>query len=173
MGGTKKIVILSILVAQALVLHLLEGLIPSGVPLPGVKLGLANIITLLTIILFSCKETVSVVFIRILLGSLLGGGLSAFIFSITGGILSALVMTVLYNKAAKFFSLISISVIGALFHNFGQLAAASLIISNFNLFYYLPVLTVSGVLTGLFVGAVAQVTKRHLLNFFNNFPTLF
>lgn len=151
-------VLLSILISQALVLHVIERAIPVPVPVPGVKLGLANIISLITIILFGYKEAVVVVTIRTLLGSLFGGGLSSFMYSLAGGLLSTSVMALMYLKNKNMFSIPTISTVGAVFHNIGQIGVASLVISNIHLFYYLPVLLVSGVITGIIIGFTVQFT---------------
>lgn len=151
-------VLLSILISQALVLHVIERAIPVPVPVPGVKLGLANIISLITIILFGYKEAIVVVTIRTLLGSLFGGGLSSFMYSLAGGLLSTSVMALMYLKYKNIFSIPTISTVGAVFHNIGQIGVASIVISNIHLFYYLPVLLVSGVITGIIIGFTVQFT---------------
>jgi len=151
-------VLLSILISQALVLHVIERAIPVPVPVPGVKLGLANIISLITIILFGYKEAIVVVTIRTLLGSLFGGGLSSFMYSLAGGLLSTSVMALMYLKYKNMFSIPTISTVGAVFHNIGQIGVASIVISNIHLFYYLPVLLVSGVITGIIIGFTVQFT---------------
>jgi heptaprenyl diphosphate synthase len=160
MGRTKKMVVLGILISQALILHIIERMIPVPVPVPGIKLGLANVVSLMTIAFFSAKEAVIVVILRTLLASVFGGGFSAFIYSLAGGLISALVMALMYKKYGSIFSLPAISVVGAVFHNIGQLTVASLIVLNIKLFYYLPVLMISAVITGLFIGFVAQYTLQ-------------
>jgi heptaprenyl diphosphate synthase len=97
MKNTRKMVILSVLVSQALVLHVIERMIPVPVPIPGVKLGLANVISLFTIIIFGTKEALLVTFLRTILASFFGGGVSSFLYSFTGGIISALVMAFMYK----------------------------------------------------------------------------
>ncbi len=168
MTKTKKMVLLSILVSQALVLHIIERAIPMPIPVPGVKLGLANIISLFTIMVFGYRETIIVVLLRTFLGSLFGGGLSSFLYSLSGGLLSATVMAFMYIKHKEIFSIPTISTVGAVFHNIGQIGMASLVISNINLFYYLPVLLISGVITGIVIGLTVQFTlvplKRILRN---------
>lgn len=162
MTKTKKLTFLSILIAQALALHVLERFFPIPVPVPGVKLGLANIITLFTIIIFGFREAVIVVVGRTFLGSLFGGGPTIFLFSVIGSLLSTLIMTILYKNFSKIFSIPTISIMGAVFHNIGQITVASFIVANFNLFYYLPVLLISGVITGLFIGLTVQFTLQPL-----------
>lgn len=156
MTKTRKMVLLSILISQALALHVIERAIPIPVPIPGVKLGLANIISLFTIIVFGYKETIIVVLLRTFLGSLFGGGISSFLYSLSGGLLSATVMATMHTKHKDIFSIVTISTVGAVFHNIGQIAAASLVISNAYLFYYLPVLLISGVITGVMIGLTVQ-----------------
>lgn len=162
MKNTKKMVILSVLISQALVLHVIERMIPVPVPIPGIKLGLANIVSLFTIIIFGGKEALLVVFLRTLLASFFGGGFSAFAYSLAGGILSTLVMAFLYRYSRGIFSIVAISVVGAVFHNIGQILIASLVVRNVNLFFYLPVLLIAGVITGIFIGVAVQYTMRPL-----------
>jgi heptaprenyl diphosphate synthase len=162
MKDTRKMVILSVLISQALVLHVIERMIPVPIPVPGIKLGLANVISLFTIMIFGWKEALLVVFLRTMLGSFFGGGISSFLYSIAGGILSALVMAILYKYFSKVFSIVAISVVGAVFHNVGQILVASMVVSNANLFFYLPVLLIAGVITGIFIGLTVQMTMRPL-----------
>lgn len=160
MSRTKKMLLLGILVSQALILHLIERMIPVPVPVPGIKLGLANAVSLMTIAFFGAKEALLVVALRTFLGSVFGGGVSSFIYSFIGGMISTLAMAVMYKSFGDLFSLPVISVVGAIFHNIGQLFAASLIVQNFRIFYYLPVLMISAVITGLFIGFAVKYTLR-------------
>lgn len=160
MSKTKKMVVLGILVSQALILHIIERMIPVPVPVPGIKLGLANAVSLMAIVFFGAKEALIVVVLRTFLGSVFGGGFSAFIYSLIGGFISTLAMAIMYKRFRSIFSLPAISVVGAVFHNIGQLAVASLIVLNARLFYYLPVLMISAVVTGLFIGFAVQYTLR-------------
>jgi heptaprenyl diphosphate synthase len=162
MKSTRKMVILSLLVSQALVLHVIERMIPVPIPVPGVKLGLANVISMFTIIIFGWKEAMLVVFLRTILGSFFGGGVSSFLYSFTGGIISTIAMAVLYKYFKKIFSIVAISVVGAVFHNIGQILIASMVVSNVNLFFYLPVLLIAAVITGIFIGLTVQYTMKPL-----------
>lgn len=166
MSKTNKMVLMGILVSQALILHLIERMIPVPVPVPGIKLGLANAISLMAIVFFGTKEALVVVALRTFLGSVFGGGVSAFIYSLIGGCVSALAMAIMYKRFRNLFSLPAISVVGAIFHNVGQILVASLIVQNMKLFYYLPVLLISAVITGLFIGFAVQYTlkpMKHIL----------
>jgi len=159
-------VLMGILVSQALILHLVERMIPVPAPVPGIKLGLANAISLMAIVLFGPKEALLIVAMRTFLGSVFGGGVSSFIYSFIGGTISTLAMAVMYKKFRNLFSLPAISVVGAIFHNMGQIFVASIIVQNMKLFYYLPVLLISAVITGLFIGFAVQYTlkpMKHIL----------
>jgi heptaprenyl diphosphate synthase len=166
MSRTKKIVLLGILVSQALILHLIERLIPVPVPVPGIKLGLANSISLITIVLFGFKEALAVIVMRTFLGSVFGGSISSFIYSFFGGVISTIVMAIMYRRFENMFSLPAISVTGAIFHNIGQILVASLIINNVKIFYYLPALMISAVITGLFIGFVVQFMLKPVKHIF-------
>ena len=160
MKSTKRLTTVAMFISAALVLHVVEGMLPVPFAAPGVKLGLANVVTLVAIMFFKFREILLIVILRCLLGSLFGGSISGFLFSITGGILSAVSMWFFYNKLGKYFSLIGISIIGAIFHNIGQLLAASLIIADFRIYIYLPVLMIASVITGIFIGIVCSYMKK-------------
>jgi len=161
---TKRIVLLSLMVAQALVLSIIESWVPVPVPIPGVKLGLANIITIIVIIFCDFKDVLIVVLLRCVLSAVFGGGVSGFLFSFAGGILSAIVMYTLYRVGSKVFSIIGISIAGAVFHNIGQIVIASIIMKDMAFYTILPILLVSGVIMGLFVGLCSSFLERALRN---------
>ncbi|HHW99114.1 MAG TPA: Gx transporter family protein [Firmicutes bacterium] len=164
MNTTRKIVLLGILVALALALHVAERALPLPVlPVPGVKLGLANIVTLTAIFILPLPEITLLVVGRTILAAAFGGGLSGFLFSLAGGLLSMLVMYLMVHRATDWFSLPAISVMGALFHNLGQLLVAAFIVRTLGIFLYLPLLLLSAGLTGLAVGFTTLVLLRSLL----------
>jgi len=161
MGRVRDMVILGLIISQALVLHLLEGFMP--VLAPGMKLGLANIMTLVTLAIYGFKEAIIIVSIRSVLGSLLGGSVTAILYSLAGGILSCLVMGGLYYKYRPYFSIMGISTAGAIFHNIGQLLMASWMFGSVGiLFSYLPLLTVTALGTGFFVGLASRYMIKYL-----------
>jgi len=165
MRRTKKIILLGMMVSMALVLHIFEGFIPlSGVMPPGAKLGLANIITVIAIIAFGFKEAVLVVVLRTFLGSLFGGGFMVFFYSLAGGLLSTAVMSILYKKFNRHFSLTGISIAGGVFHNIGQLLVFSIVVNTAGIFAYLPILLIAGVATGYFIGLAASFLERYIKN---------
>lgn len=152
---TRKLTMLAVFVSLAMILSVVENLIPIPIAVPGVKLGLANIITVLVILKFGPKEAFVVVFLRCLLVSMLFGGPIIFLFSVTGGLLSTLVMVLLYKYFGKVFSILGISVAGSIAHNIGQITIACIILNEFLIVTYLPVLLVTGIITGVFVGILS------------------
>lgn len=160
MTKLKKTILLGILVGIALIIYIVEAQIP--LMFPGMKLGLANVISLTALILFGWKEAIVIMLLRTFLGSVFSGNMSSLLFSLTGGILSNIAMILLYTYFKNTMSICTISIIGAIFHNIGQLLAAGFIINNFNIYLYLPVLMVSGVITGYFIGLVTKYLNHHL-----------
>lgn len=158
-------VLLALMVSQALILSIIESWLPTQAlfpAVPGVKLGLANIITMVVIVFFDLKDVLAVVIVRCILASIYGGGLMVFMFSITGGILSALVMWLLYKFFSTKFSLMGISIAGAVTHNAGQILIASVLMKTLAVFSYLPILLVSGIIMGLFVGLCSNFMTKAL-----------
>lgn len=157
MFSTRRLVFLSMLVALGTVLHVVEAMIFIPLPLPGVKLGLANIVTLFAVYLYGIRGGLAVAVARVLLGSLIGGILLSpgFFLALSGAIASTLVMAWLF-KHTTCFSVIGISMAGAVGHNLGQLLAASLILQSSAVFYYLPVLLLAAVPTGFFTGHILK-----------------
>lgn len=160
MKKTKKMVLISLLVAIALVIYIIESQIP--VLFPGIKLGLANSISLVVLVFLGWKEALLVMSLRILLGSIFTGNMASFMFSIAGGLLSNIIMIILLKNFKDNLSLPTISVCGAIFHNIGQLFAASFVIQDFRIYIYLPVLLISAVVTGYFVGILTSLLYPRL-----------
>lgn len=160
----KMIVILGLLISIGLVLHVVESLLPLSFFVPGAKIGLANIASLLGLIIFGFKAGLLILFARIVAGSLLGGTFLTFNFfmSLSGGTASFILMSIIYLVFNNYFSLIGVSVIGAVFHNIGQIITASFIISNFGLIYYLPYLTLLAIPSGVGIGLIVQFTENYL-----------
>jgi heptaprenyl diphosphate synthase len=162
-SSVKKIVLLGLLISQALVLSIIESWIQIPVPVPGVKLGLANIITVVVIVYFGFREALTVVIVRCVLTSFFGGGgWMFFFFSAAGGILSTMIMSILYKTGRNKFSLTGISIAGAITHNIGQLLVAAFFMRDPAVAVYLPVLLVSGCIMGFFVGFVSNLLVNAL-----------
>ncbi|QTL97253.1 heptaprenyl diphosphate synthase [Iocasia frigidifontis] len=168
MERTRKIVLISLLVSLGLILHFVEAMLPMAFIVPGAKLGLANIVSLMGIVLFGFQGGFLILMMRIILASLMAGTLMTinFYLSIAGGLLSFLFMYGAYYYLGKRFSLLGISILGAVFHNLGQIVTAYYIIANPGIFYYLPYLILLAVPTGLGVGLVTYYTLSYLNRYF-------
>lgn len=156
MSNHKRNAIIIILVTNAILISLLEFFIFIPLPIPGIKLGLANIITLLAIVFLNFRYVLNVVVIRCLVVAVLTRGVLTLAFSLTGGILSAIVMAILYKKFSSLFSIKGISITGAIVHNTTQITVASFILGQVVIFYYLPILLVSAVITGYITGSIGE-----------------
>ncbi|EJU19921.1 heptaprenyl diphosphate synthase component I [Peptoanaerobacter stomatis] len=163
MNKTSKMVLLAIMLSFSLVLYYIENMLPPiNLIAPGAKLGLSNIISLTCLYVFGFKEAFVILFMRIFLSSTFYGGISTFMYSISGGILSIIAMGILKKLDLKSVSMIGISVVGALFFNVGQLLVASFMISNTKIFYYLPYMSFISIATGIFIGITSQFLTEHL-----------
>ena len=146
----KKVAFIGLLIAFGLALSFLESLIPQVIPIPGVKLGLANFAVLMTLYLFGFKEALIMNFARILLASMMFGSAFSFFYALSGALLSILI-EVLLIKIDKM-SEIGVSVAGGIAHNVGQILLAIIITKTIGVLYYLPFLIVSGILAGIVIG---------------------
>lgn len=156
---TPRLALLGMLVALAMVLSWLEAQIPVFVAVPGMKLGLTNLVVLTALYGMGAKEAVFLNFVRILLVGLTFGNMVSFLYSLAGGILSGIIMIGL--KRTGRFSVITVSVAGGVFHNVGQILVAMAILETASLVYYLPFLWLGGMVSGLLVGILgAQLVKR-------------
>lgn len=158
--GKGKTAYMGLLLAFALILSYVESLIPFFFGIPGMKLGLANLAVLLTLLLFGAGEALTINIGRILLSSFLFGNMSMLLYSMAGGLLSFLVMVLM--KKTKKFSITGISMGGGVFHNIGQLLVAFIVVETKSIFYYLPVLLVAGVVTGFLNGLITTTVYPHL-----------
>ncbi len=152
--STKKITLSALMVALAMILSYIEALIPFSFGIPGIKLGLANLVVLAALYLFGPVQALLISVVRIFLISITFGSMAALLYSLAGGLLSFFVMLIL--SKIKGFSVIGISVAGGVSHNLGQLIVAALVVENMNLFFYFPVLILAGVITGLLIGIAVK-----------------
>ena len=155
---TKKITALSMLTAFALVCSIIEDRFPLPINLPGVKLGLANIFIFSVIILFGFSEALLVVFVRVVMNAMFGITPAAILYSLPAGLVSSTIMFLLYKCASKQFSIVSISICSSVMHILTQLTIAYLILKESLIFSLLPILLLSAIVTGLFVG----ISTNHL-----------
>lgn len=154
MAKTKKLCFMAVLTAIALTIFMIENQLPSPVPIPGIKLGLANIITLTAMAILGRKEAGAILVARIIMGAIFAGSPSTFIYSAAGGILAYIVMCVTIGLF-KENQLWIVSALAAIAHNAGQLGACALIVKTPGIFAYAPILAASGVITGVFTGFAA------------------
>ena len=152
---TRKLTTLGLLTAIALTIFMVEARIPAIVPLPGVKLGLANIVTVFTVFALGPRDGVLVLAARIFLGAVFAGNFSTIFYSAAGGAL-AIAVTILLRKILTKKQLWVAGCLGAIAHSIGQMAMAITLLETPSLILYLPVMIVISIITGLFTGLCAQ-----------------
>lgn len=152
MKKLNKNIFLSILVSIGLGLSVLESSIPLPIAIPGARLGLSNMVVLVTLVVFGFKEGIIVSALKSIVLMLITGSVSSFIYSFSGAIVSCIAMYLVYRYFSSIFSLIGVSIFGALFHNFTQVSIASLMMNNIRIYTYLPFLMLLSLFTGYFVG---------------------
>jgi heptaprenyl diphosphate synthase len=153
---------LALLVSMGLALSIIESFIPVPFIMPGAKLGLSNIVILITLVLFGFKEALIVGILKSIAFVLSTGSVSSLIYSLLGSVFSCLIMYFVYKYFSNIFSLIGVSIFGAVAHNVSQVAVASLIMNNFKVFSYLPPLLPVSLLTGYFVGLSSIYINKNL-----------
>lgn len=158
---TQKIAMLGLFTTIALTIFMIEAAIPALVPIPGIKPGLANIVTLFILLRYSERDAALVLLCRIILASVFGGQMVSFLYSICGGVFCLAAM-VLMNRFLKGQYIYLTSIVGAVFHNIGQILAAYVILQMKGIFVYVPFLMISGVITGLFTGLVCHFFNRYI-----------
>ena len=158
--NTHKLVLIGVLTASAIVIAILESFIPS-IGIPGIKLGLANIVILITIYELGVMEAAFINILRVVIVAVVRGTLLSmgFFMSLTGAFLSFGIM-VLFALTIKKFSVIGVSVIGAIFHVIGQILVAMIYLDSAYILFYLPVIALSAIITGVLVGIIAQTVIR-------------
>ena len=160
----KRLAFLSMMTAFALVLSYIEALLPPiYAAVPGVKIGLPNIVIIFLLYRLSFKEAIIVSFVRMFLVALLFGNAMTLLYSVAGAVLSIAVMWVL--KRTKFFSKVGVSVAGGIFHNVGQIVVAAIVLKTAEIGFYMPVLAVSGTLAGIAVGLISTLLLKKLEKF--------
>lgn len=164
-GGSKlknRAAYFGVFTALALIFSYVESLIPIHFGVPGIKLGLANLLIVIFLYKRNAKEALLLSVIRIVLSGFLFANLFSILYSLAGGILSLAVMA--YLKKRGTFSVVGISIAGGVAHNLGQLVVAMLVVETYRVGYYFPVLLIAGVLTGMLIGIVAAEILKRLKN---------
>ncbi len=155
----KKVATYGLLVALAFILSYIESLFPLSLAIPGIKLGLANLVVVIALYSMGAVDALLLSLLRILLVGFTFGNLSMMLYSLAGGMLSWLLMTIF--RKTKLFSMTGVSIIGGIAHNTGQIGVAILVVETFDIAYYLPFLLIAGVITGAVIGILgAMINKR-------------
>ena len=157
-----RVAYFGVFTALALIFSYVESLIPIQLGIPGVKLGLANLIIVIALYKMRLSEVFLLSIVRILLSGFLFGNYFSILYSLAGGLLSLVVMALL--KKTGDFSVMGISMAGGVSHNVGQLVVAMLVVETFSVGYYLPVLLVAGLGTGFLIGVAAGEMLKRLVN---------
>lgn len=158
-----RVAYFGVFTALALIFSYIETLIPINFGIPGIKLGLANLIIVVALYKLKLKEVYMLAIVRVLLSGFIFGNYFSIIYSLAGGLLSLTVMAIL--KRQEGFSVMGISMAGGVFHNVGQMIVAVLVVETFSISYYLPVLLIAGLITGLVIGVVGDGILKRLANF--------
>lgn len=163
MSKTKKITLLGLLAALSIILSFVESLLPPiYAAVPGIKIGLANIVSILLLYKFSLKDTVFVTLVRVLTVAFLFGNVMTLSYSLAGAFLSISIMALL--KRTKLFSTIGVSISGGVAHNLGQIIIAILVTSTLEIGYYMIFLCISGVLSGTLIGILGALVLKYTKN---------
>ena len=158
--SAKKLTVMALTIALAMVLSFIESQIPAFVAIPGVKVGLANIAVVFALYKLGWKEAAGISLIRVLLISVLFGNFASLFYSLAGAVLSLLGMILL--KHTEKFSSVAVSVTGGVLHNVGQILMACLLLETDIIRYYLPFLILSGVLAGVVIGVVSAIMVQRI-----------
>lgn len=157
---TKRLTVLSAMIAVAMILSYIESLVPAFVAVPGVKVGLSNIATVFTLYLLGVPSAITVSIVRVILSALLFGNFASLLYSLGGAVL-ALTSMILVKKV-KIFSSIGVSTVGAIMHNAGQVAVACVIMENAAISLYIVPLVISGTVAGAVIGIVSGLLYKKL-----------
>lgn len=161
MPKTRKLALMALLTAIALTIFMIESQLPPPVPVPGVKLGLANIITLMTMLFLGRKEAGAVLTVRIIMGAVFSGSPASLLYSAAGGFLAYIVMCLTVNRFSEK-QLWIVSSLAGVAHNAGQLLSCVLIVQTPGVLAYGPILAASGVISGCFTGFAAMYLLKAL-----------
>ena len=167
MKKLNKMLFLSVLVSVGLALSVLESAIPLPITFPGAKLGLSNMVVLITLVIFGFKDGITVAMLKSAVLMLVTGSISSFLYSFSGAVLSCVAMYIGYSFFSKIFSLIGVSILGALAHNFAQVTVATMIMNNLRIYTYLPFLMLISIFSGYFVGLASTYIIKNLRVSFN------
>lgn len=155
--NSQKLTKIAMLSCLAIVFGYIESLLPP-LFLPGIKLGISNIVLLIALYKLDRASAFFIMFVKVCVSSLLFSGMNVFFYSLSGGVLSLLVMTIFKNK---YFSIVGVSILGGVSHNLGQLLIAGIVLGK-NAFYYFPILLISGALMGFLTGITSSEVNKYI-----------
>ena len=158
----KDLTNMALLVALALIISLIELQIPVPVPIPGAKLGLSNIIILVSLYFYGFKASLTIALLKSFMLVLITGAVTSFFYSAAGAILSSIAMAIALRYHDRLFSFIGVSEIGAFAHNLGQIIVSAIIMENIKMFTYFPALVIVGTFSGFFVGLSSNFIIKHM-----------
>lgn len=158
----KKTAALGLLLALSMILSYIESVLPLSIGIPGIKLGLPNLIVVILLYLYGEKEALAVNFLRIVLSGFLFGNLFAILYALAGALCSFSVMFIM--KKTNFFSIAGVSIGGGVFHNIGQLIVAMFAVETYAPIFYLPVLLAAGLATGFIIGLISMRLMPYIQN---------
>lgn len=156
----RKTAVMGLYIALALVFSYVEFLLPLPIAIPGVKIGFANIVTMIALYQYEKKEAFWILVVRIVLSGFMFSGFHMMMYALAGGLCSLFIMILL--KSSKHFSVMGVSMAGGVCHNVAQLLIAALIMENKNLFYYFPVLVFNGIAAGCIIGLLGAIIMKRI-----------
>lgn len=156
----QKVARVALLASLALIFSYVEAIIPYNPGIPGVKLGIANIVTVIALYKYGWKDAAAVSVIRIVIAGFLFNGMFGMLYALAGAFVSFVGMAML--KKTNLFSIIGVSMAGGVLHNLGQLLVAAAIIEDLRMFFYFPVLLFSGIASGIAIGIAAMLILKRL-----------
>ena len=163
---TKRVAYLGLFIALAFVFSYIEFLIPVNIGVPGAKLGLANLVIIVVLYLFGEKDAIALSVTRIVLVGFTFANVASMLYSLAGAVLSFLAMAL--AKRTGLLSITGVSVLGGVFHNVGQIIVAILVLETSGLIYYLPVLLIAGIASGVAIGLLGAMVTKRLKNVLKN-----
>ena len=164
--NTRKNIFLALLVAIGVVLGILENSFPIPIPVPGAKLGLANIVQLMVIVMIGNREAILIAILRTFIVSLGTGAMSNILYSMPAALISTIAMIFVYKFLKDKFSIMGISIIGALIHNLVQIFVACILLSNIKIIFYYPYMAIVSLFSGYFTGLVVYFFQKNTTNMF-------
>lgn len=156
----KTIAVIGLFTCIGIIFGYVEFLIPLPIGIPGVKIGLSNIVTVVSMYMFEWPVSLAIILMRVILSGILFGNLYSILYSLSGALISFIVM--IFIKKSDRFSMIGISAVGGVFHNIAQLIVAALVIENIKLTYYLPALIIFGISAGIAVGVISEIIYNRI-----------